>query len=53
MTRSNTLAVTKAKCGDRDRRNRAIVKRLAAGATPRAVGAEFGRGGIDADKGVL
>jgi hypothetical protein len=42
MTRRNTLAIARAKCGDRDRRNRAIVKRLAVGATPRAVGAEFG-----------
>ena len=42
MTRSDTLAVGKVKLGDRDRRNRAIVKRLAAGASTRAVGAEFG-----------
>lgn len=35
-------AVARAKPGARDRRNRAIVKRLAAGASPRAVGAEFG-----------
>ena len=42
MTRSNTLAVARAKCSVRDRRNRAIVKRLAAGASTRAVGAEFG-----------
>jgi hypothetical protein len=39
MTRSNTLAIGKV---DRGRRNRAIVKRLAAGASTRAVGAEFG-----------
>jgi hypothetical protein len=42
VTRSNTLAVAKAKLGARDRRNRAIVKQLAAGASTRAVGAEFG-----------
>jgi transposase len=39
MTRSNTLAVVRAKRGAR---NRAIVKRLAAGASTRAVGAAFG-----------
>ena len=42
MTRSNTLAVAKAERDARDRRNRAIVKRLAAGASTRAVGAAFG-----------
>jgi transposase len=41
MIRSNTLAVARTKRGARDRRNRAIVKRLAAGASTRAVGAEF------------
>ena len=35
-------AVARAKHDARDRRNRAIVKRLAAGTSPRAVGAEFG-----------
>ena len=35
-------AVARAKRDTRDRRNRAIVKRLAAGVSPRAVGAEFG-----------
>jgi biotin operon repressor len=35
-------AVARAKHDAHDRRNRAIVKRLAAGASPRAVGAEFG-----------
>jgi hypothetical protein len=39
MTRSNTPAVSKVKLGNR---NRAIVKRLAAGASTRAVGAKFG-----------
>ena len=39
MTRSNPLVVGKVKLGDR---NRAIVERLAAGASTRAVGAEFG-----------
>jgi hypothetical protein len=42
MTRSNTLAAMGAKRGVCNRRNRAIVKRLAAGASPRAVGAAFG-----------
>ena len=42
MTRSNTLAVAKAERDARDRRNRAIVKPLAAGASTRAVGAAFG-----------
>jgi hypothetical protein len=42
MTRSNTLAVARVKCGARDRRNRAIAKRLVGGASTRAVGAEFG-----------
>jgi hypothetical protein len=42
MTRINTLADARAKLGSRDRRNRAIVKQLAAGASTRAVGAEFG-----------
>ena len=39
MTRRNTLAVEKGKLGDR---NRAIVERLAAGASTRAVATEFG-----------
>jgi hypothetical protein len=42
MTRSNTLAVARVKRGARDRRNRAIAKRLVGGASTRAVGAEFG-----------
>ncbi len=42
MTRINTLADARAKLGSRDRRNRAIVKQLTAGASTRAVGAEFG-----------
>jgi transposase len=42
MTRSNTPVVARAKGGTRHRRNRAIVKRLAAGVSTRAVGAEFG-----------
>jgi hypothetical protein len=42
MTRSDTLAIAKVRRDARDRRNHAIVKRLVAGASTRAVGAEFG-----------
>ena len=42
LSAGKPAAVARAKRDTRDRRNRAIVKRLAAGAPPRAVGAEFG-----------
>jgi hypothetical protein len=42
MTRSDTLAIAKAKLGARDRRNRAIIKQLAVGESTRVVGAAFG-----------
>ena len=42
MTRSDVPAGAGAKRGELDRRNRAIVTRLAAGASTRTVGAEFG-----------
>ena len=42
MTRSDVPAGSRAKRGELDQRNRAIVTRLAAGASTRTVGAEFG-----------